>query len=130
MPPGTKPADTDATHTHACQLVDAHPQTARTGEHVEWPIHLAKHACDVLAAEHALLDLAPLNWNKTKARDEVRALLQAAHGRKCISRRLRQAQHHCDGGGSFIGSRRMVHMCIPATPGTSSSVITAYPTLR
>jgi transposase len=27
--------------------------------------------------EHALLDLAPLNWNETKARDNVRALLDA-----------------------------------------------------
>jgi hypothetical protein len=27
--------------------------------------------------EHALLELAPLNWNKTKGRDDVRALLEA-----------------------------------------------------
>jgi transposase len=32
--------------------------------------------------EHALLELVPLNWNKTKARDEVRALLDANLFRK------------------------------------------------
>ena len=32
--------------------------------------------------EHDLLDLAPLNWSKTKARDDVRALLDANPFRK------------------------------------------------